>query len=498
MRRAIAIFWFVLTLLAPAVAHAMTVKNLDMGKDVQVWYVEDHTLPMISMTAALPAGSAYDPKARAGLAAFTADMLNEGAGNLRSQAYQGALSDKAIKLSVSTQRDYMVISLVTLSENAKDAFHLLGLALSHPRFDGDAINRVRTQILSAIAQENEDPTSVAAKGFFATYFKDHPYAHPVNGDPGSVARITRNDIRTFQRTHWVKNGLRLTVSGDANANQMKSLIASAFAQLPAKWAPPIPAGNHLGAPGVHVIPMPVPQPVMVFAVPGILRSDRDFIPGYVANYILGGGGFSSRLMDEVREKRGLTYSISTSLDALRKAGIVAGEVATRAGAMRQTIDVVRATMKDFVANGATQKELDDAKTYLTGSFPLAFASNAGISSQLNTFQRAGLPIDYIQKRNALINAVTLDDVKRVSQRLFSPNKLTMVIGGSLGGPPVKTKPMPGVGKPPQPAPPPAKPEQPTTKTPEPKPPVTANTTAAKPKEQRRTVPAVAPTTPPRH
>jgi zinc protease len=236
---------------------------------------------------------------------------------------------------------------------------------------------------------------------------------------------------------------------------------------------------------------------MVFAVPGLLRSDRDFIPGYVANYILGGGGFSSRLMNEVREKRGLTYSISTSLDAFRKAGIVAGEVATRAGAMRQTIDVVRATMKDFTASGATQKELDDAKTYLTGSFPLAFASNVGISSQLNTFQRAGLPIDYIQKRNALINAVTLDDVKRVSQRLFSPNNLTMVIGGSLGGPRVKPRAMPGVGKPPLPAPP-AKPVQPTTKPPGPKPPVTANTTAAKPKEQRSTAPAVAPTTPPRH
>jgi zinc protease len=498
VKRTIAALWFVLALFAPAVAGAVTVKNLDMGKDVQVWYVEDHTLPMISMSAALPAGSAYDPKAKAGLAAFTADLLNEGAGNLRSQAYQGALSDKAIKLSVTTERDYMVISLVTLSENAKDAFHLLGMALSNPRFDGDAVNRVRTQILSAIAEENEDPTSVAGKGFFTTYFKEHPYAHPVNGDPGSVARITRNDIRAFQRSHWVKNGLRLTVSGDANADQLKALIASAFGQLPAKWAPPVPAAQHAGAPGVHVIPMPVPQPVMVFAVPGLLRNDRDFIPGYVANYILGGGGFSSRLMNEVREKRGLTYNISTSLDAFRKAGIVAGDVATRAGAMRQTIDVLRATMKDFVANGATQKELDDAKTYLTGSFPLAFSSNVGISSQLNAFQRAGLPIDYIQKRNALINAVTLDDVKRVSQRLFSPDRLTMVIGGSLGGPAAKTTPMPGVDKPPQPAQPPAKPVQAATKAPAPKPPVTANTTAAKPKEQRSTAPAVAPATAPKH
>jgi zinc protease len=498
MKRAAAAIAFVAALLAPAIAAAVTVKNLDMGKDVQVWYLEDHTLPMISMTAALPAGSAYDPSNKAGLAAFTADLLDEGAGNLRSQAYQGALSDKAIKLSVTTERDYMLISLVTLSENAKDAFHLLGLALSHPRFDGDAINRVRMQILSAIAQENEDPTSVAEKGLFATYFKNHPYGHPVSGEPATVGRITRNDIRAFQRSHWVRNGLRLTVSGDADAKTFQSLIASAFGQIPARWAPPIAPAKHVGAPGVHIIPMAVPQPVAVFAVPGLLRNDRDFIPAYVANYILGGGGFSSRLMNEVREKRGLTYDITTSLETMRKAGIVLGEVATRANAMRQTIAVVRATMKDFANNGATDKELADAKTYLTGSFPLSFASNVGISSQINAFQRAGLAIDYIQKRNALIDAVTLADVKRVSQRLFSPDKLTIVIGGSPEGAPAKTKPMPAAGKPPQPAEPPAKPEQAATKTPGRKPPVTANTTAAKPKEQGRMVPAVTPATPPRH
>ena len=154
------------------------------------------------------------------------------------------------------------------------------------------------------------------------------------------------------------------------------LIGSAFGQLPAKWAPPIPPVGHMGAPGMHVIPMPVPQPTAVFGLPGILRSDRDFIPAYVANYVLGGGGFSSRLMQEVREKRGLTYGISSSLDTLRKAGIFAVQVATRANAMQQTIDVVRATMKDFADNGATDKELADAKTYITGSFPLAFSSNS--------------------------------------------------------------------------------------------------------------------------
>ena len=305
----------------------------------------------------------------------------------------------------------------------------------------------------------------------------------------SVAHISRGDLKGFAQNHWVRNGLRIAVSGDASPEMLKVLIGSAFGKLPAKWPPALPPVNHAGAPGTHVVPMPVPQPTAIFGLPGILRSDRDFIPAYVANYILGGGGFSSRLMQEVREKRGLTYGISTSLDTLRKSGMFAGEVATRAAAMRQTIGVVRDTMKAFAENGATEKELMDAKTYITGSFPLAFSSNVGIANQMNSFQRVGLPIDYIARRNALINAVTLNDVKRVARRLFKPDKLTIVIAGTIQGAAVATKPL-GAGKPPAPAQPPPKPLSPKTGTPGPKPPV-ASTTAAKPKEQARTPAAAA-------
>jgi zinc protease len=489
MKRLLAILFFLCAFSAPSVAATVNVKSLDMGKNVQVWYVEDHTLPMVAMTAALPAGSAYDPKDKPGLADFTADLLNEGAGNLNSQQFQAALSNKAIRLTMTPTRDYLVISIVTLSENAKEAFRLLGLALTKPRFDNDAIARVRAQLVASLQQQDEDPQDVASKGFMNTFMGSHPYAHPIDGTIPSISRISRSDIKAFARSHWVRNGLKMSVSGDADPETLKVLIGSAFGELPAKWAPPIPPVTHMGAPGVHVIPLKVPQPTAIFGLPGILRSDRDFIPAYVANYILGGGGFSSRLMQEVREKRGLTYGISSSLDTLRKAGIFAVQVATRANAMQQTIDVVRATVKDFAENGASDKELTDAKTYITGSFPLAFSSNTGIANQLNSFQRVGLPIDYIVKRNALINAVTLDDVKRVAKRLFNANRMTIVVGGTMRSGPARTKPLPG-GKPPAPARPPAKPATPQTAAPVPKPPV-ASTTAAKPKEQRRGTPAAA-------
>jgi zinc protease len=417
--------------LLPGTSYAVTVTTPAVPKGEDLWFVEDHTLPMIAMTVSLPAGSAYDPAAKAGLASFAAALLDEGAANLNSEAYHTALSNRAIRLEASVDRDELVISLVTLKENAKEAYRLLGLALAHPRFDPDAIARVRTQIVASLQQEEEDPDAVAGKAFARIYFAGHPYGHPVSGDIASVSGIGQQDLRDFARAHWVRADMHIAVAGDVDPATLKALLASAFGSLPAKAPPPLPPVAHMGQPGVTVIPMPVPQSVAMFAMPGLMRNDKDFIPAYVANYILGGGGFSSRLMDEVRVKRGLTYGIDTSLTAYRRAGMVFGQVASKRASMRETIQVIRDTIKKFTADGPTDKEMDDAHTYLTGSFPLAFASNEGIAGQLNAFQRAGLSADYVEKRNALIAAVTADDVRRVSKRLFDANALTFVVAGGL-------------------------------------------------------------------
>jgi zinc protease len=457
LRRSLVAVAAALLLLCPVQAWAVTVQTLNMGRDAQIWYVEDHTLPMIAMTVAIPAGSAYDPDGKAGLAGFAAAMLDEGAGPYNSAGYQAALNGRAIRLSASPDRDWLLISLVTLKENAPAAFRLLGLALAKPHFEPEAMSRVRAQILSGMQEDDEDPATVAAKAFFEKFFPGHPYGHPVSGNRAAVARITRGDLVNFAHSHWVRGGIHIAVSGDIDAASLKTLIASAFSTLPDRAPPPIPPVRRMGAPGVTLVPMPVPQPNIVFGLPALARADRDFIPSYVANYIVGGGGFSSRLTTEVREKRGLTYDISTDVTTLRKAGIFAGQVATKAGSVNQTIAVIRDTMNDFAQNGPTQKEMDDAKTYLTGSFPLAFTSNSGIAGQLSAFQTAGLPVGYVQKRNDLINAVSIDDVRRVAKRLFSAGRLTIVIAGS---PEKQTrqsvKPLRGGDKPPQPARPLAK------------------------------------------
>lgn len=423
----------VILVLIPVSATAFGAKRIVVGKGEDVWFAEDHTLPMIALVAAFPAGSVYDPAGKSGLAAFAAAMLDEGAGRIDSRAFHAALADKAIQLAVDPDRDWTVVTLITLSANAKEAARLLGLALAHPRFDAASIGLVRAQMIQNLNQQDEDPSAVAAREFNRVFFGAHPYAHAVEGDAKGLAAIGQGDLKDFAAAHWVRAGLKIAVAGDIDAATLSALIKSTFGPLGAEAPAPPPRVGKLGAPGLHAVAMDVPQPNAVFGLPGILRGDRDFIAAYVANYVLGGGGFSSRLMGDVREKRGLTYDISTDLVTLRRAGAMEGQVATRGDAMGQTLAQLRETMAKFAAQGPTEQELNDAKTYLTGSYPLAFASNAGTAAQLSAFQRAGLPVDYVARRNALIDAVTLDDARRAAKRLFDPTRLTIVVAGTMKG-----------------------------------------------------------------
>jgi zinc protease len=424
------VLMLVATMVAAAPAQAANIQNIDLGKQAEVWFAEDHTVPIITFNISLPAGSAYDPAGKAGLAAFTASMLDEGAGNLDSKAFHEALANKAISFRGRAERDYLVISISTLKENAPEAMRLLQLALTKPRFDAEPLTRVRTQIVQSLQQDAVQPPQIASRAFVRAFFNGHAYAHPISGEIGTISAITAADLRAFAKTHWTKYGIKVAVAGDITAPALTKLLGQTFQPVSGAVPPALPNIGRLGQPGVHVVPLAVPQATAVFGLPGVMRHDPDFIPGYVANYILGGGGFSSRLMEEVRVKRGLTYGVSTSLASYNKAAVMQGSVATRANAIRQTVQVVKDTMAKFAAEGPSQQELDDAKTYLTGSFPLAFASNSGTASQLGTFLRQNLDIGYVTRRNAMIQAVTLDDVKRVAKKLFDPSRLTVVIGGS--------------------------------------------------------------------
>lgn len=421
-----------LAVLAVTPVRAADVKTLDAVHGASTWFVEDHSVPMIALEASLPAGSAFDPANKAGLASFAGAMLDEGAGGLDSKAFHDALANRAIILSVSTDRDCVEISLVTLTENAADAFRLLGLALQHPRFDAEAVARVRAQMIQNVEHDAEDPEAVADKGFHAAFFSGHAYAHAPNGDIAGLNAVTQQDLKTFARDHWVRNGMTIAVAGDATAQSVSALLVQAFAKLPGGSAIRNAPAARMGKPGMQIIPMPVPQPNAMFGLPAVPRSDPDYLPAYIANDILGGGGFSSRLTSEVRVKRGLTYAISTDIVTYRDASFIEGEVATRSDDMRRSLAVTREVMTKFASDGPTPQEVSDAKGYLTGSFPLAFSSDTGIVSQLAVFQREGLGPDYVVRRNGLIDAVTVDDVRRAAKRLFDPRRLTIVVAGTPG------------------------------------------------------------------
>lgn len=429
MMRRLAFLILALLLLTPAeAAKVKAVKTLD---NVPVWLSEDHSLPMIALTASFPAGAAYDPPGKTGMAALAAYLLNEGAGSLNSSAFQSALAAKGIRLEMTPSRDVLTVTLVAMTPNIKEAFHLLGLALAKPRFDPDAVTRVRLQMMQAYDLGREDPNVVAERGFYSLYFGPYTYGRPVEGEARGLAAISAQDLRAFAKDHWVRGGLKIAVAGDINATQLAGFIHSTFGTLSAA-TPPLPSvPSRVGAPGLHILPMTVPQPAVVFGAPGLMRNDRDYLAGMVANYIIGGAGSGSRLTRELREQRGLTYDVATDLVAYRRSALMLGTISTRRDAVRESITVIGEVMRRFAVQGPSEQELSDAKQYLNGSFPLSFTSNAGIAAQLNTFQQLGLPLDYIDHRAQMINSVSMADVRRVARRLFDPAKLTIVVAGSL-------------------------------------------------------------------
>jgi len=417
-------------MLPPAAAQAITVKTVQSPTGVDTWLSEEHALPMIAVNVALPAGSAYDPSDKPGLASLMSSLMDEGAGDLASDAFKQALESRAIKLTARVERDYLVVTLTTLSENADEAFRLLALVLAHPRFDAEAVERMRVAELAGLKQEDQRASTVAQKSWFATYYGTHPYAHSSSGTPASLAAIKIDDIKAFAADHLVRSGIKVAVSGDINDAQLRKYLQQVFVPLPAKPVPAVSKPAEAGKPGSHTIVRNEAAPTAIFGFVGPMRLDPDFIPAFVANYIFGGGSFSARLMDEVRDKRGLTYGISTQLVDYRSASLIIGSVQSDKAKILTALDVTKSEMARFAKDGATAKELADAKTYLTGSFPLGLDSNAKIARTLNGFQQSGLGADYVEKRNAMIQAVTLAKVNEMAKKYYDPAKLVIVIAGT--------------------------------------------------------------------
>ena len=416
-------------------AEAMKIQVVKSPGGITAWLVEEHAVPLIGMRFAFDGGSSQDPAGKEGVAHFMAGMLDEGAGNLDAKTFQERMEEIAMRMSFDDARDSFYGSLETLSENRDKAVELLALALGKPRFDADAVDRVRGQLLAGLAYAARDPDRVANEQWSAMAFAGHPYGRPANGTQATIQKMTRDDLLEYWSRTFAKDNLRVVVVGDIDAATLAGVLDTLFGQLPAKAklttvppTQPAVAGERL-----KVIEMAVPQSVARFGLPAFPRKDKDFIPAFVVNTVLGGGVMSSRLWEEVREKRGLAYSVHSNIQPYKSTSVFSGGVATKNEQIAQSLDLIRAELKRIAADGPTEKELKDAKDYLTGSFALRFDSNAKIANQLLFFWQENLDPGYVDRRNAEIEAVTLEDAKRAAKRLFENQDLIVTIVGKPKG-----------------------------------------------------------------
>ena len=416
-------------LYAPPVEAAEIQKVTSPG-GIEAWLVQDDTVPLIAMDFAFRnAGSAQDPEGKEGLANLLSTLLDEGAADIRSEEFQAKLADLAVKLSFNASRDAFTGELTTLVENRDAAFELLRLALTEPRFDAEPVARMKAQIVSGIRRAERDPEAIAGRLWSSTVFPDHPYGRPTTGTEASVGAIEIADLADYRARAFARDNLVVGVVGAVDAKTLGPLLDKAFGGLPAK-ADLKPIAEVTPKTGVRASQtLPIPQTIIQFGAPGLKRDDPDFIPAYVMNHILGGGTFSSRLFEEIREKRGLAYGVDTYLVAYDHAGLFAGGTSTRAEKADETMAIIEAEVRRMAAEGPTEEELAAAKRFLTGSYPLRFDTSGKIASQLVGIQLDDLGIDYIDKRNALIEAVTLEDVKRVARRILDAGELSIITVG---------------------------------------------------------------------
>lgn len=430
-----AAFLLLVALAAPLrPAEAVTVEQVTSPGGIVAWLVRDTMVPLVSVEFSFRGGAALDPAGKTGLADMTSSLLDEGAGDLDSQAFQQKLNDLSITISFGAGMDTFRGSLKTLNTTRDEAVDLLALALTKPRFDEDAVERIRQQILAGLARNSTDPDEIAGRVWWKAVFPDHPYGQPVEGNSATIAAVTVADMRRLVTERFARDQMIVGVVGDITPEELGPLLDRAFGGLPAKGKPfTLPDAKPQATGQVYVVEMDVPQSVALFGHGGIRREDPDWYAAYTMNYILGGGGFASRLYDEVREKRGLAYSVYSYLSPFTAGGVYSGGVSTANERVAESLEVIRAEWKRMRDEGATAEELQDARTYLTGSFPLQFSSTDRIARMLVGMQYNELGIDHLDKRNSFIEAVTAEDIRRVAQRLLKPEDLTVVVVGKPDG-----------------------------------------------------------------
>ena len=411
-------------------ARAMPIQEVVAASGLKAWLVEDHSLPIVTLRFAFPGGAALDPPGKGGTAVMAASLLDEGAGPYDTIIYHQLLSDLSGELGFSVGHDWLTGSLRMLKRNLKETTELLRLAVNEPRFAPDAMERIRAGTLASLMRQARSPRSLSGRLWMRDAFEDHPYGAASEGTEKSVAAVTRVDLTNFATAAFRRDGLVIAAVGDITPEELRGVIDHVFGQLPAgQPAFPIADARPADDGALVISRAAVPQSVVTFGQAGPKRDDPDWYAAYVLNDILGGGGFRGRLMKEIRDKRGLAYGVSTALMPLRHAGLILGSVASANNRIAESVALIRQEWQRMRDQGPTQAELDDAKRYLIGSFPLTLDSTQHIAAVLVQLQQDKLGIDYLDRRAELIGSVGLDQARVLAKKLFDPAKLSFAVVG---------------------------------------------------------------------
>ncbi len=414
-------------------AEAVEIQKVVSPKGIEAWLVEDHTVPIIAMNFSFEGGSTQDPEGKEGLTRLLAATMDEGAGELTSEDFQARLEKLAVSISFDTGKDRFYGNLRTLTPTWSEAADLLQLAINQPRFDATPVERMKTQLSAGARNDETDPDAIAGRTLAKAMFGDHPYARPTLGTVETLSGLTVKDLVTQHEKILSRRGLTIGVVGAIDAETLKPALDRIFASLPEDTGKK-PVAELEPQFGQEIErELDVPQTTILFGLPGLKRDDPDYQAAYVMNHILGAGSFTSWMYQEVREKRGLTYGASTSLSPYEHTGLLLGSAATKAASTDETVKVMLDQLRRMADEGPTEEELNSAKQYITGSYPLRFDSSGKIAGQLVALQNSRLGIDYFDRRNAEIEAVTLDDVRRVARRLLADKTPTVVTVGPARG-----------------------------------------------------------------
>jgi zinc protease len=413
-------------------AGAVEVKEVTTPLGIKAWLVEDRSAPVVALSFSLAGGSAYEPESQKGVTSLAATLLTDGAGPWSAQAFKQRLEETATSLSFGGSLDYVGGSLRLLSANRDEAFDLLRLALTAPRFDEDRVEQRRAQAIAGLNQADQRPASVAQRLMMATVFAGHPYANNSSGVRESLRTLTVQQLKDRAASFLTRDGLVVAAVGDIDTAELSRQLDRAFGSLPAGTPrPPLPDWIPPTKPRTVTADRPVPQSSVLMALPGIPREDPDWHAAVVLAHVLGSGQ-QSRLYSEVREKRGLAYSISAAMRTQRKSSLL---VVSTGSANERVADSLRVIRSELVRarDGVTEQELADSKTFLSGSLALLLDSSSAIANLLHTLQIDRQPRDYLARRAALIGAVKAEDVRRVARRMLREEAMTTIVVGKPVG-----------------------------------------------------------------